>query len=248
MAIRGSCPMTTWPALGPQTAITAAELCTAGLRERVPCGYRALDGEAIEVCTDGCANSGRRPGPRPGTGTRSSPPCAVLRNAVHAHRTGGTRRIPRRVGAAAPAPSRARLPVPAGPGLGRREAIRPGCRACPRLARRGSLRHRARVHVRARRQQRGDDRRRRRDQEEPHPVRPVHDRRSSGRDPGQPLTRLPAGQWTDKRAAPVVRASFCVFRGRPGWRLSAGELDDRARPRGAGGRTWQRTGLSRSAG
>jgi hypothetical protein len=33
---------------GPQTAITAAELCTAGLRERVPGGYRVLDGEAIE--------------------------------------------------------------------------------------------------------------------------------------------------------------------------------------------------------
>ena len=35
-----------------------------------------------------------------------------------------------------------------------------------------------------------------RDQEEPHCVRSVHDRRGSGRHPGQPLTRLPAGQWT----------------------------------------------------
>jgi hypothetical protein len=34
---------------GPQTAITPAGLRTAGLRERVPCGYRVLDGEAIEV-------------------------------------------------------------------------------------------------------------------------------------------------------------------------------------------------------
>ena len=29
-----------------------------------------------------------------------------------------------------------------------------------------------------------------------HPVRPVHDRRGSGRHPGQPLTWLPAGRWT----------------------------------------------------
>jgi len=36
--------------LGPQTAITAAEPCTAGLRERGPCGYRVPGGEAIEVC------------------------------------------------------------------------------------------------------------------------------------------------------------------------------------------------------
>ena len=36
--------------LGPQTAITAAEPCTAGPRERGPCGYRVPGGEAIEVC------------------------------------------------------------------------------------------------------------------------------------------------------------------------------------------------------
>ena len=38
--------------LGPQTAIIAAEPCTAGPWERVPGGYRVLDGEAIEVCID----------------------------------------------------------------------------------------------------------------------------------------------------------------------------------------------------
>ena len=44
------------------------------------------------------------------------------------------------------------------------------------------------------------------------------------------------------------RLRSCVFTGRPGWRLSADELDDRARPPGAGGRTWRRIGLSHSAG
>ena len=38
--------------LGPQTAITAAELCTAGLWQRVPCGCRVPGGEAIQVCID----------------------------------------------------------------------------------------------------------------------------------------------------------------------------------------------------
>ncbi len=100
-------------------------------------------------------------------------------------------------GSSGPASSRARLPVPAGPGLGRRGTIRPSAGHILRLARRESLRGRARVPVRARRrQQRGDDRRRRCGQEEPHPVRPVHDRRGSGCHPRQPLTRLPAGRWT----------------------------------------------------
>ncbi len=126
-----------------------------------------------------------------------APPCAVLRNAVRAHRTGGTRRIPRRAGAAARHRLALASPYPRGLGWGE---VRPSGRGggrVPRLARRESLRDRVRIPVRARRrQQRGDDRRRRRGQEEPHPVRPLHDRRGSGRHPGQPLTRLPAGRWT----------------------------------------------------
>jgi hypothetical protein len=35
-----------------ETTITAAELCTAGMWERVDGGYRVLDWEAVEVCLD----------------------------------------------------------------------------------------------------------------------------------------------------------------------------------------------------
>jgi hypothetical protein len=35
-----------------ETTITAAELCTAGLRERAGGGYRVLGWEAVEVCLD----------------------------------------------------------------------------------------------------------------------------------------------------------------------------------------------------
>jgi hypothetical protein len=37
---------------GADPAVLAAELCAAGLRERADDGYRALDGWAIQVCTD----------------------------------------------------------------------------------------------------------------------------------------------------------------------------------------------------
>jgi hypothetical protein len=37
---------------GTETTITAAELCTAGMWERVDGGYRVLDWEAVEVCLD----------------------------------------------------------------------------------------------------------------------------------------------------------------------------------------------------
>jgi hypothetical protein len=57
---------------GPQTATTAAGLCTAGLRERVPCGYRMLDGEAIQVCTDRMRGLRKTPGPAPGNGCHAS--------------------------------------------------------------------------------------------------------------------------------------------------------------------------------
>src|SRR6266851_3603442 len=35
-----------------ETTITAAELCTCGMWERVGGGYRVLDWEAVEVCLD----------------------------------------------------------------------------------------------------------------------------------------------------------------------------------------------------
>jgi hypothetical protein len=35
-----------------ETTITAAELCTAGMWERVDGGYRVLDWEAVEICLD----------------------------------------------------------------------------------------------------------------------------------------------------------------------------------------------------
>jgi hypothetical protein len=38
--------------LSTETRITAAELCTAGLWERVADGYRVLDWEAVEICLD----------------------------------------------------------------------------------------------------------------------------------------------------------------------------------------------------
>ena len=38
--------------LGIETTITAAELCTVGMWERVDGGYRVLDWEAVEVCLD----------------------------------------------------------------------------------------------------------------------------------------------------------------------------------------------------
>ena len=195
--------------LGPQTAITAAGPCTAGLRERVPCGYRVPGGEAIEVCIDRMRELRKTPGPAPGNGngkTSTTPtwrmPCwqPAMRGVAERRPRASNwwhQEDSRRVGAAARHRLALACPYPRGLGWG---DVRPSGRGAghvPRLARRESLRDRARVPVRARRrQQRGDDRRRRRDQEEPHPVRPVHDRRSSGRHPGQPLTRLPAGQWT----------------------------------------------------
>ena len=38
--------------LGIETTITAAELCTSGMWQRVDGGYRVLDWEAVEVCLD----------------------------------------------------------------------------------------------------------------------------------------------------------------------------------------------------
>jgi hypothetical protein len=38
--------------LGTETTITAAELCTAGMWERIDGGYRLLDWAAVEVCLD----------------------------------------------------------------------------------------------------------------------------------------------------------------------------------------------------
>jgi hypothetical protein len=38
--------------LGIETTITAAELCTIGTWERVGCGYRVLDWDAVEFCLD----------------------------------------------------------------------------------------------------------------------------------------------------------------------------------------------------
>src|SRR6266702_2492794 len=38
--------------LGIETMITAAELCTSGMWERIDGGYRVLDWEAVEVCLD----------------------------------------------------------------------------------------------------------------------------------------------------------------------------------------------------
>jgi hypothetical protein len=35
-----------------ETTITAAELCTCGMWERIDGGYRVLDWEAVEVCLD----------------------------------------------------------------------------------------------------------------------------------------------------------------------------------------------------
>src|ERR1700732_31442 len=35
-----------------ETTITAAELCTVGMWERVDVGYRVLDWEAVEICLD----------------------------------------------------------------------------------------------------------------------------------------------------------------------------------------------------
>ena len=126
--------------LGPQTTITAAEPCTAGLWERVPGGYRVPDGEAIEVCIDRMRELRKTPGPAPGNGKTSTTPTWRTPCWQPAMR-GVAERRPRASnwwhqedsppgGSSGPAPSRARLPVPAGPGLGRREAIRPGCRAC----------------------------------------------------------------------------------------------------------------------
>jgi len=132
--------------LGAQTAITAAGLCTAGLWERVPCGYRVLDGEAIEVCTDRMRELRKTPGPAPGNGnekTSTTPtwrmPCwqpamrGVAERRPHASNWWHQEDSPPG-GSSGPAPSRARRPVPAGPGLGRREAIRPGAGRVPRLA------------------------------------------------------------------------------------------------------------------
>ena len=74
-----------------ETTITAAELCTFGMWERVDGGYRVLDWEAVEVCLDQvCQRRGRTSRPWPGNGnTRPqvraqmaqpmvvTPPCAV---------------------------------------------------------------------------------------------------------------------------------------------------------------------------
>ncbi len=128
------------PGLGPQTAITAAGLCTAGPWERVPCGYRALDGEATEVCIDRMRELRKTPGPAPGNGngnekTSTTPtwrtPCwqPAMRGVAERRPCPSNwwhqEKSPPG-GSSSPAPSRARLPVPAGPGLGRRKAIRPG--------------------------------------------------------------------------------------------------------------------------
>jgi len=58
-----------------ETTITAAELCTSGMWERIDGGYRVLDWEAVEVCLDQVRErrrgGGGRAGPGLGTGPRS---------------------------------------------------------------------------------------------------------------------------------------------------------------------------------
>ncbi len=71
--------------LGPQTAITAAGLCTAGLRERVPGGYRVLDGKAIEVYIDPMRELRKTPGPAPGNGKTSTTPAWRMPCCQHRH-------------------------------------------------------------------------------------------------------------------------------------------------------------------
>ncbi len=99
-----------------ETTITAAELCTVGMWERVGGGYRVLDWEAVEICLDPGtpAPGGRRAGPGLGTGTRGPGPgsdgpgdggeAAVrsLRNPVSARRARRPRMPARRVGTVAP--------------------------------------------------------------------------------------------------------------------------------------------------
>ena len=64
------------PASATETTIIAAELCTAGMWERVDGGYRVLDWEAVEVClAPAPADPGGGPaGPGLGTGMRSPGP------------------------------------------------------------------------------------------------------------------------------------------------------------------------------
>ena len=55
--------------LDTETTITAAELCTAGVWERVDGGYRVLDWEAVEVCLDQVRQiRGKTRRPWPGNG------------------------------------------------------------------------------------------------------------------------------------------------------------------------------------
>ncbi|MGO9162155.1 MAG: hypothetical protein ACLP7J_15815 [Streptosporangiaceae bacterium] len=72
--------------LGPQTAITAAEPCTAGLPECVPCGYRVLDGDAIEVCMDRMRELRKTPGPAPGNGNEKTSTTPTWRTPCCQHR------------------------------------------------------------------------------------------------------------------------------------------------------------------
>ena len=117
----------------------------------------------------------------------SSPPCAVLRNAVRAHRTGGTRRIPRRVGAAAQHRLALACPYPRGLGWGdvRRSGLGVG-RASGWPSARASATGPVFPFVLAAASSAAMIAAGGRDQEESHPVRRVHDRRGSGRRHGQP--------------------------------------------------------------
>ena len=54
-----------------ETTITAAELCTCGMWERIDGGYRVLDWEAVEVCLDQVRQHQRRGPAGPGLGTRT---------------------------------------------------------------------------------------------------------------------------------------------------------------------------------
>ena len=122
--------------LGPQTAITAAGLCTAGPRERIPGGYRVPDGEAIQVCVDRMRELRKTPGSRPGNG-KTSTTLTWRTSCWQPAMRGVAERRPRASnwwhqedsppgGSSGPAPSRARLPCTRGVCAEESEAIAPG--------------------------------------------------------------------------------------------------------------------------
>ena len=139
--------------LGIETTITAAELCTAGMWERVDGGYRVLDWEAVEVCLDQVRQRQRRGPAGPGLGTRTRgqdpgphgqadhghPAVRGLRNPLSPRRARRPRARARRVGAVAQhragqhrAATRARTVVPPSQGHRRLQRLRRPHRRQPR--------------------------------------------------------------------------------------------------------------------